>query len=206
MLPRRRRRRLLQLCVSVAALAALAEPACPCVSAARSASRGPQLQQTLNVYSRCALHVDTCRDQRLYVQQLPEGGAAPGAPAPLTAADSKLRFADGAVDAGRNRWDGGDGGCGAPQLHSRRQAGRAVPSKMPASPTGYNTSRGCCADIPPQSYFFCFLCFPAALLSCRLLCVVEDHSGDGEAATRIGAVGESKNGIVAMEEDIAGAL
>lgn len=43
------------------------------------------------------------RDQRLYVQQLPAGGGAPSEPRPLTAADSKLRFADGDVDAARNR-------------------------------------------------------------------------------------------------------
>ena len=67
-----------------------------------------------------------CSDQRLYVQQLPPGGAPPSEPQPLTAADSKQRFADGVVDAGRS----------------------------------------------------------------RLVCVVEDHSGGGEAVTSIGAVGE----------------
>lgn len=45
-----------------------------------------------------------CSDQRLYVQQLPSAeGGAPSEPRPLTAADSKLRFADGDVDESRNR-------------------------------------------------------------------------------------------------------
>lgn len=43
------------------------------------------------------------RDQRLYVQHLPADGGEPVAPQPLTAADSGLRFADGVVDAARNR-------------------------------------------------------------------------------------------------------
>jgi hypothetical protein len=37
------------------------------------------------------------------VQQLPEGDVAADDAVPLTAADSKQRFADGEVDAGRNR-------------------------------------------------------------------------------------------------------
>ncbi|PSC76207.1 dipeptidyl aminopeptidase acylaminoacyl peptidase [Micractinium conductrix] len=71
-----------------------------------------------------AVYFSNFGDQRLCVQDLSSGGAPPGAPRPLTAADSKQRFADGDVDEARN----------------------------------------------------------------RLLCVVEDHSGDGEAVTSVGAV------------------
>lgn len=50
-------------------------------------------------------HIE-CSDQRLYVQQLPADGGPAGEPRPLTAADSKQRFADGDVDAARNRCEG----------------------------------------------------------------------------------------------------
>lgn len=43
-----------------------------------------------------------CRDQRLYVQQLEAGSPAAEAK-PLTASDSKLRFADACLDVARNR-------------------------------------------------------------------------------------------------------
>jgi hypothetical protein len=75
-----------------------------------------------------AVYFSNFADQRLYVQQLPESGGPPSEPRPLTAADSKQRFADGDVDATRN----------------------------------------------------------------RLVCVVEDHSVEGEAKTTVGAVGESQ--------------
>ena len=60
---------------------------------------GPQLEYIANAYCICP----ACRDQRLYVQQLPEGDVAADDAVPLTAADSKQRFADGEADAGRDR-------------------------------------------------------------------------------------------------------
>ncbi|KAI7838093.1 hypothetical protein COHA_008101 [Chlorella ohadii] len=71
-----------------------------------------------------AVYFSNFADQRLYVQQLPPAGGPPSEPRPLTTADSKQRFADGDVDAARN----------------------------------------------------------------RLVCVVEGHSGEGEAKTTVGAV------------------
>jgi dipeptidyl aminopeptidase/acylaminoacyl peptidase len=81
-----------------------------------------------------AVYFSNFADQRLYVQQLPESGGPPSEPRPLTAADSKQRFADGDVDATRN----------------------------------------------------------------RLVCVVEDHSVEGEAKTTVGAVDLASGEVTAL--------
>lgn len=46
-------------------------------------------------------YVSRCRDQRLYVQELREGGF--GAPRPLTPEDNNCRYADGMLDEARGR-------------------------------------------------------------------------------------------------------
>eukprot|EP00887_Chlorella_sp_A99_P003086 scaffold9.g3086.t1 len=81
-------------------------------------------------------------DQRLYRQPLLP---SVGTPAPLTAEGSKLRFADGEVDAARNR----------------RVLGGWRRAVQPGQ---------------------------AGEVSSALVCVVEDHSVEGEAVTTIGAV------------------
>lgn len=80
-----------------------------------------------------AVYFSNFADQVLYVQELPEEGP-PSEPRPLTAADSKLRFADADVDAARG----------------------------------------------------------------RLVCVVEDHSGEGEAVTTVGAVDLASGAVTTL--------
>ena len=114
-------------------------------------------------------------DQRLCVQDLSSGGAPPGAPRPLTAADSKQRFADGDVDEARNRWVGGQ--CGSSYAQPAAfLGGSALPHALPHAAPAWPRR-------PPPS-----------VRPPRLLCVVEDHSGDGEAVTSVGAVGEWQRG------------